>query len=267
MKLKKFEQFIIENNNRIESTTSVITFDETEQFLINKLRENPNYFDNIVYRGINISGDYFKVDYKDFERRSAYSGKNYLNLILSNDKRFSEFQRRSKSIICSTNRNFRFGNSFFIVIPINSNSIFSYTDTEDLFDIQYPLDPGLSQEIMNEIFKYFNISVNDSNYNDYKSAVNEIDKKCESDKDFKNNFIKLCKEHIDSYYINEKNINFNNMSEFIDLILNIKEYNLTNINFLDIHTINSFNYEIWTESPCILLNVKSELVKKYNLIK
>jgi hypothetical protein len=28
MKLKKFEQFIKENNNGIESTTSVMTFDE-----------------------------------------------------------------------------------------------------------------------------------------------------------------------------------------------------------------------------------------------
>jgi hypothetical protein len=38
-----------------------------------------------------------------------------------------------------------------------------------------------------------------------------------------------------------------------------------NINFLDIHTIKNKSHEIWTETPCVLLNVDSELVKKYNL--
>ncbi len=272
MKLKKFEQFIKENNNGIESTTSVMSFDETEQFLINKLKENPKYFDNVVYRGVKINKDYIKVDYKDFDRQSAYSGANYLNLILSNDERFSEFQKRNKSIICTTSLEYsRFFKSahgnIFMVLPIENNAVFTYVDGEDLFDI---IDPSSRNRDITNICNYFNIPIDQTNYNNFISNIKEFDKKCESG--LKNAFIYRSEMISDirtsSIYKDIKNKNYNNMSEFIDLIFKLNDIHIKfhNINFLDIHTLNK-GCEIWTESPCILLNIESELAKKYNLIK
>jgi hypothetical protein len=278
--IRKFLDFLIlkETNNNIKNTSVVMSYYETENFINNKLNKFPNYFDNVVYRGLDLHEDYIKVDYTNFIRTSAYSGANYLNLILSNDKRFSEYQKRNKSIICTTELDYAsdYGQPF-IVIPIEDNPKFSYFKTKDLFDFStnYKYTPITTQEILCGIlYKYYNINLIDSNYNNYKKEVNKFDYNCKIDDEFKQKFISLIKEYFNTLDYNDyfkeffNNNSINNLSELIDILFFIDDMSksIHNINFLDIHTIKNESYEIWTETPCILLHINSKLVEKYNII-
>jgi hypothetical protein len=278
--LKNFLDFINlnENEKRIKDTTTIISYEETEQFIINKLNKNSNYFDNVIYRGINkLVNPYNKLDYTNFTRRAAYTDANYLNLILSNDKRFFEFQKRDNSIICTTSisKASIYGN-VFVVIPIDNNPVFSYFEHEDLFNVStdFGISPKDTQRLLKNLLDdEYDIDLDDYSYISFKKAVNAFDIRCKLDSIFRRNFISLVKskkyfmKFFELFPDGEDDLIFKNLSEFIDIILFIHDmqYSMFNINFLDINTIKKESYEIWTQSPCILLNINSELAKKYNI--
>ena len=91
----------------------------------------------------------------------------------------------------------------------------------------------------------FNIPIDQTNYNNFISNIKEFDKKCESG--LKNAFIYRSEMISDirtsSIYKDIKNKNYNNMSEFIDLIFKLNDIHIKfhNINFLlFINFSNSF---------------------------
>jgi hypothetical protein len=198
--IKRYIQFLNEN---IENQSVLMNETEIIEFLNSRLKfssgrifkdilfDDINYNHNdklltpILYRGIKSKEEYFKTDYTNYNRfahNSARSrtitSKNLLNLILSNDKRFSEFQKRNKSIIGSNYKDVSsdFGNIYFL-FPIEENPKFTYIkDNFDLYNItENPID---IQPAIEKILKMYNIDLNDTDYTEYLEITKEFDNKC-----------------------------------------------------------------------------------------
>jgi hypothetical protein len=285
--IKRYIQFLNEN---IENQSVLMNETEIIEFLNSRLKfssgrifkdilfDDINYNHNdklltpILYRGIKSKEEYFKTDYTNYNRfahNSARSrtitSKNLLNLILSNDKRFSEFQKRNKSIIGSNYKDVSsdFGNIYFL-FPIEENPKFTYIkDNFDLYNItENPID---IQPAIEKILKMYNIDLNDTDYTEYLEITKEFDNKC-TNPVFLEKFFNIIKNIPIRNFIRQRlenkleaeNNNLINLTNLIDLLFNIPKLlsHLENINYLDIKNITS-QTELWTETPCIMIKTNS----------
>lgn len=87
----------------------------------------------IIYRGMDFQGSMYIIDPKKGTRKSANTP-NYYTWIIDNDKRWKDYPKRSKSIICTTSKRKSgvYGNKY-IVFPYDGSKI-GVCPEDDIWD-------------------------------------------------------------------------------------------------------------------------------------
>jgi hypothetical protein len=239
----------------------------------------------ILYRGVATSDDYFKTDYSDYDRLASNltaggknNNKNLLNLILSNDARFVNFQRRNKSIICTNSRrvasNYTNKGSLYYLFPLYDDFSYIYNQV-DMYDISG--NPKYIQPYIESLLHLmdFHIMFSDRNYEKYSKLVSVFDEMCLDD-EFLDKFYDNIDHMVETSFKNMpmdgsyegglvcrvfQDRHFKNFTELIDELFKLPKLHslFGNINYMD---IGNMTQEFWTESPCIMINVKSPIGKK-----
>ena len=95
----KFVEFLTESEQQSDYKKKISVEDA-----IILAKNNPNT-EKLIFRGMKDSGDYLLIEGDKGGRQSAHT-KNYYTMLLDQQLKDSKYPMRSKSIICTTNRNY-----------------------------------------------------------------------------------------------------------------------------------------------------------------
>jgi hypothetical protein len=135
-----------------------------------------------IYRGtMEPFGDYGYINTNKGELRTSANTENYTTLLMDNLPSWKSYPKRSRGIICSTDKNSaeQYGEAYH-VIPYDNAKIgicskedvwysFDFTPSGNTYDV-----PDLNQLFKITFYRY-NIKVDDSNWSSFKSGLNKLD--------------------------------------------------------------------------------------------
>lgn len=247
----KFEEFLK------ESYKEKISKDEVLDILRNN---NP---DNILYRGMNNSGDYCLITGEDGHRRSANTH-NYYTIIIDHILKGTDYPLRSKSIICSKSwskaEDFsrESNQSIYVIIPLKGTKVACVND-HDIWDLKFKTR-GLKDDLitLNDCYKLFSIS--DTNYHDFIDSLTALIE----DKDNKSakfsDYRKEQYEFLKSIFNDSKNVE----KDVISLYKNItNQFSLHNNAYENPNESHKF-HEYWVGGKCLAIkrDIYNELIKE-----
>ncbi len=211
-----------------------ITFEDVKRKILS-IYNNPEEIKN-VYRGIKDTIEYKYINPKLFYRKS-YDTKNYYNLWIDNNEKWSEYPKRSQSLICSTNKNkvVPFGTRY-LVVPLNKDSNFGVCKTSDIWlSFSYLFSKFNNTPTMEE-FNYLlkKLDISDHSYEEMIKDLTYIE----------NDNLDL------KYYLKDINMKI----DFNDLLNPVKNnFQISKYEELE----NYLDNEVWTDSECILIKIEN----------
>lgn len=174
----RFDSYLL-TENRKKKLTEDDFFDILKSKCSNAIKN-----DNVsIYRGMKGIDNFYHIRGLDseIERMSANAHFNVYNLLFSNLQSWSNFPKRSKSIICSTayGAASAYGHSVYKIFPFDDTKIGVSPES----DIWYTFPQYGTIELFNEGFRKliesfldYNFINNIKSYNELLKLCNEIDK-------------------------------------------------------------------------------------------
>jgi len=268
-----------------ESRGKVLSLDDTKKLLQTKCSKAVEAYKkgNVIYRGIFRLDEFIYVQPSKFTRDSANT-RNYYTLINDNAPAWKDYPKRSKSIICSTNKHRASGyGDVYIVFPFDSAKIgvcssydywFSFpflkkaTGIKDMDAFNYQLYSIFN---IDYIKKYTGDIENAYTYDDLKilfhlfddfveMSDNELETEMEADAEESGEEFEPPDHSVTLELLHEENGNiillkeyekFMNMEKYIRYLLDPKK------NKFELKKIGDRlpkNKEVWTDSDSVLVN-------------
>lgn len=182
-----------------ESYKTSITKDKVLDILKN------NNENNILYRGMKDSGDYFIIDGSAGNRKSANT-ENYYTLIIDVILKNTDYPLRSKSIICTKSRGkaAKYGN-MYVIIPLKGTKVASVNE-KDIWDVSFKTNET-NEKMVDLNYYYSTLELNDSSFEKFIDGLTDILSHDPSyyDSDYKD-AIKQLKEVFPNKYKIEKDV-------------------------------------------------------------
>jgi hypothetical protein len=223
----KFYNYLIEGRTQSITSTMVNKLIQTDfkdafkAYSTNKTK---------IYRNVKKFYDnYGYVDPSKSTRKSANTSNHY-TLMMDNLPEWKAFPKRSKSVICITNLEFR-----YIVLPKNGAKIAVCPNSDIWVSFGNIFLISLNY-ILSDLYK-----IEDKNFNTMKKQMENISINNIRSKGEKLGYAPLIK--LLNYVTNEKNL-----FELVKKFLNPFEFKIAKIgDFIPT------NNEVWTDSPCLLI--------------
>ena len=161
-----FKQFLYESRNEQMPSDSAVRWMEnySEDYL------NAGKW---LYRGFNADVGIMHGSTASGTARKSKNTNNYYTLWMDNHPDFAKFPKRSRSFICSTNRNYaeEFGNAH-LVVP-KDTAIVGTTGKEDIWAVEpYPkLTLENWNNLTHSVLQFFGESVDDDSWEDFSAAL------------------------------------------------------------------------------------------------
>jgi len=248
--MSRFDAYLLEAVSR----GKVLSLEDAQILLAKNCKQSVAAYkaDRRVFRGMHNSNNYMYVDPKKGTRRSVGDMPNYYTFILSNDKSWSAYPKRTKSLICTTNLidTQSYGSSYVVFfydgakIGVVPDGDIWFAWKSEFFSIKGMVN-GISM-VFNEAYgpesgnsvsyKY------DKTFKEFKDACKKVDEKAKGNVDF----------------IEKINMRlrigtaFEYKGNFYKMLVNIfspKKFKLLRIK--DIST--SATNEVWSDSEAILI--------------
>lgn len=213
----------------------------------------PDYSDILskksIYRGIDISHDteFLKVDPKTEKLRRSANSANYVTLFVDNEPEWSEFPKRSQSLICSVDVNVADGyGNVFRVLPKNGSKIgvcpandwwlsFKKLGRSDIEHLNWELGT---------LFTKNNITKSDDTFERFMTSLNKVD------------FSKFDQEDFHIPLVDKETL-LNHLHNSLDPVANKFKLQTT----ADFKPYQ--NSEVWTDGDSIMVNTHLRNYKKY----
>lgn len=266
--------------NEQRRRSSEISLDRLIELYQNNCNEHklPN---QKIYRGIEgASFDFGYVNPKKFTRTSTdQADGNIYTLLLDNLPAWSEYPKRSKSIICSTSSGqaSTYGRTY-VVIPYD-NAIFGVCPDNDIW---YSFDTGI-QEIMGARVSGYSLNVlnrsidllyqylkrgeysrdsvmitNPSSFSDLVSYINEISENIDQIEDsFRDDVEDVMKRSVDHIFSLELIKTIKKHDSFMDVLKKMFDPNVNDFElkkYQSAFNIDGITRELWTESESLLVD-------------
>lgn len=211
-------------------------------------------FGPFVFRGMDSKADYLFFNPKNMNRKSANT-ENYYTLLVDNSKQWSKFPKRSKSIICTLDKNTaeNYG-TCYTVIPFDKNSNFGICQHRDFwYSFQKTVGESLNNlnTVIKNTLKDNNCNIQDSDFKILKKELSSI-KKVNFGDDVKDYTEKL----YDLYLKNKYTDAYDLFDTCLDPVANNFRYGDFKLVQKVAAVVNRF--EVWTDTPSIL--IKSSLL-------
>jgi len=201
-----------------------------------------------IYRGIkNFKQDFGYINSNKGELRTSANTLNYVTLLIDNLPSWKDYPKRSKGIICSTDEGtaYNYGETYQ-VFPYDNSKI-GICPEHDMWDSFYNTFKGHYiipdiNELLKNTFKYYDIKVDDNNWNSFKNGLEKLDLG-----------IILKDEFYEAYYQKLAKILFETNKNIIqhlnDILSPIKNNFRLGIDNVKTYTDN----EIWIQGECIFM--------------
>jgi len=227
-----------------------------------------------IYRGIQNDFDVGFVEPAKFNRESAHTA-NFYTLMMDNLPEWSEYPRRSKSIVCSTSIGTAkdFG-TLYQIFPFDGADL-GVAPVNDIWNSFY-FDLGDVNAHLEGIAKYTKKGpdkIPEDSFQKFKNTLLKVDevakeinfyKKVFEDPEFRNKkFLKFIKTYLKS--------DVDNLLEFLRFILHPEKgirgpYRFKVKKYKEGFEVRGHSYpgrEIWTESPCLVIRRDQDLMEKF----
>lgn len=264
--MKKFNNFLLENNDRTNRTDYLENLSELDCIKLFKLTTMFNTVmsgkelneQNLIYRGVannNLHNytsttnytTYNLVDPTKIDRYSPYSDNNLYNLFLSNSRKWTKFAKRDNSLICGDYEcimQYRDERNVYVVIPFDYE--ISVCPKKDIwFSFNYENTDNTLEDFFDTIAYYINTEDDnwDKNWEKFKTLLNEINE------DNKFDFInKYCVQlGLSLSYLQDKSF-----LEILDILLDPKRNGFKVIKYDGSKELPN-NREIWLDSKSLLI--------------
>ena len=258
-----FKQFIL-----TEGRSTALELDKAVA-MYKKNCKNYRWNDQALYRGNRSSSAPMFIDPKKHERKSANT-ENYYTLWTDNSKKWSKYPNRSQSIICTSRRQYALGyGEAFIVIPFDGATIGicseddwwqSFSKSLQNFPRTVMSMGGFMKELQQAVANLLGKTPADARKimsKDYNSLVKTLKK---GDKKFKEDAEWSERATLDMYKVIDYYDGFMNMMEYV---LDPKNNGFKVIPF-DKYSMDNFpNNEIWTDSPCLMIDPGEEVFDEF----
>jgi len=265
--IQKYENYI----NPFDNITNIINEDKYNE-IFNLCCSNVDLIkDTPIFRATGLEEDFYLIDPRKMERKSANT-KNYYTLMIDNSEKWKEYPKRKHSVICALNDSYM-GNEFRVIPLTKYNDILKdyeidlfggskwgvcpeydiwnsfsglfaniFTDNDKLLDdFNYDLSQ-LYTEINNE-------PLNQLDFNIFKTQLQSIDSiKVKNIIDNRENDVYSSMYLSFFNFMSKMNFNLYDMMDYIfDPIKNgfeLKTYNQLKSNHFH-------NNEVWTDTPVL----------------
>ena len=242
-----------------------ISEEEAIAFIRNNCANNLRVYNEkmrFVYRGTRLDGEYNLVDPSQRERKSANTY-NYYTLMIDNFPEWKEFPKRSKSLICTTDKGYTFTYGVpFIVLPVDEAKFGECPDT-DIWDSLRLLNKKYgfynADQFMVILNKLFTIAT--------KKPIETYHNLIEIMQQIAHNG--LIKEKIIKELNNDENDYFSQIKikRFVlhmmkkDNLLTLRKILDPQTNGFQLKNLSNINYfasrEVWTSDKCLLIRCQS----------
>jgi len=242
----RFKQFLL-TEGRSKSISKEKAFD----IITNKCSQVLESYKigKVIYRGLRFQNkQYLSVNPSNFERKSANT-LNYYTLLVDNSPYWKDYPKRSKSIICTTNK-FTANDygSVYVVFPYNNAKIgiCPANDFWDSFLIGLQIGLESFNDILQGLLEELNIDIEDSSFANIKNAFKQFDKLYQNNPDIIKEYNDPRLNRIFEDYKGEGLLNYFNKQ------MNPKKnyFMLQNIG----KPIKCNDCEVWTDSKCVLVD-------------
>lgn len=233
----------------------------------------------IMTRGVNKLFDYQILDPKKGESRRSANTLNYYNFIIDNSKKWSKYPKRSRSLICLTDKRSIMMDFNYWVIPKNGAKIGQASKS----DIWFSFDPTETLNTLNESLQLLlnlpyieNVkTISDKNIDNINIKLNKFDHSLSEFKKATLSFDRWFNDQ-DELSLDELKKNFSNtfffenwkgepLYNYLDKILDPKSngFKIKNITNLE------YDKEAWTDSKSLLVHYKNinKVIQAYGKIK
>jgi len=244
---------------------------ENVEYYLNRFCKDFSWKDAPIYRGVygdeKISLSNFMVyDPKAIERKSANT-QNFYTWIIDNSPQWKDFPKRSKSLICATDREIadNFGEVLYRVIPFDNAKIGKCSTSDFWQAFNFPFKDVDGHELSLDDFNSMLSSTYDLLYNDIYFG-NCKDKEC-----FLSNLKKMLKKlnslsddellEIRKKYKNPLWIDLEFIKKLprtmkgIQKIFDPKENSIDLYEYNDFKKLHGFETEVWTDSKSLFIQI------------
>ena len=238
----KFKQYLNEGRTKSSNLTDVLDIAHFNCKNYMKMLINSKKYS--IYRGVESFGDYYGYidSNKGRGRKSAYT-RNYTTLLIDNLPSWKGWPKRSKGIVCSTDRDYAYDyGDIYYVIPFD-NALVGVAPKEDIFVSFKFLKGEVVRQFNTWLFRLFELFEikEPKTYNDLKKAFkhmyNTVHDDMESWKQFKPAIFKYNIFDSKDYMNRLDNLLNPNKNGFKMGVKNIKP-----------------NREVWIQGECLMVD-------------
>ena len=258
-----FKNFVNEVSDDYKKSRSFnISTEEAIELLRTEYSEAyENYKNGIkIYRGTNSDYSVFVTDPSIGTRVSANT-ENYYTLVIDNSPRWKQFPKRSKSVVCTTDKNYagNYGEKY-IVFPINGSKI-GVCSKEDFWE-SFPilrrrfssLPIGTNLHSLNRVLSSLMNLADSSGKTDIKT-FETLKKKFALIEDYLNNKKYLENDDINLDFMEMTIDALSYKGSIIDSVEGLLDPDLNNFKVVSVREFDvKGQHELWTDGKCLMID-------------
>ena len=207
-----------------------------------------------IFRGVDGYGDYIYVDpSKSKQLRVSANTDNYYTLVIDNSPEWKDYPKRSKSLICSTDRGYAdsFG-EVYRVYPINGAKI-GVCPGDDIWNAGHVANVGFEgiANYINNVLRTDPIKVDraDGSYENMVDVFERVDMNTDDILKFMEKYGASYEKYYLPFFLLYLDSGYSFM-EFIEWLLDPK---LCRFKHVITGQLIPFGREVWVDSPCVLI--------------
>ena len=247
--MSRFDAYLLEAE---KSRGKAISEDTARELLQKHCKQSVKALRNgtRIYRGVNKTDSFIYIDPKTGIRRSIDKIPNYYTFILSNDKSWSAYPKRSRSLICSTYTATGYGTTYNVlfydgakigIVP-HSDIWYSWKNISDIV------------KFMMEVDNIFNLAHNttggtyDKSLKQFKDACKKVDEAVKNDE----RMLDELHKRLNSVNTQLRG-NFVYKGSFYKMLVEIFDPKGNGFTVSTIKNVPSNKVEVWSDSEAILI--------------
>ena len=247
--MSRFDAYLYEGSSRGKGITEDIAKELIGKHCAQAVRAFKSRINNRIYRGLKNGADYIAIDPKNGTRRSIGTMPNYYTFIMSNDKEWKSYPKRSKSLICTTNNADANSYGTEYIVFFYDGAVIGVAPDSDIWWAWKTIKKSIMNYVI-EIKGIFNWAYNtekivyDKTFKQFKDACKKVDTRYKESDDYE-------KVYAENIMPSTPSIKYE--GDFYKMLVKVFSPSSNGFNLTTVSKIPSQSRELWSDSKAILI--------------